>query len=52
MTPKLKCKAKVESEVSAHMIASHLQAFLSETDYLEPFQSGFHPGFGMEAAMD
>ena len=33
------------------VVASQLQGFLDETDYLDPFQSGFSPGYGTETAL-
>ena len=32
-------------------IANQLQAFLEETSTLDPFQSGFRPGYGVETAL-
>ena len=32
-------------------MAGQLQALLDETDFLDPFQSGFRPGFGTETAL-
>ncbi|KAF7251615.1 Ena/VASP-like protein [Varanus komodoensis] len=33
------------------VVAGQLQALLDETDYLDPFQSGFRPGYGTESAL-
>ncbi|KAF7252606.1 putative RNA-directed DNA polymerase from transposon BS [Varanus komodoensis] len=33
------------------MVAGQLQALLDETDYLDPFQSGFRPKYGTESAL-
>ena len=32
-------------------MAGQLQVLLDETDFLDPFQLGFRPGFGMETAL-
>ncbi|KAF7250622.1 hypothetical protein EYD10_03728 [Varanus komodoensis] len=32
-------------------VVGQLQALLDETDYLDPFQSGFRPGYGTESAL-
>ena len=32
-------------------VAGQLQTLLEETDYLDPFQSGFRSGFGTETAL-
>ncbi|KAF7242950.1 putative RNA-directed DNA polymerase from transposon BS [Varanus komodoensis] len=60
-------KASLDPEVAAHyrpvanipflgkvlerVVAGQLQALLDETDYLDPFQSGFRPGYGTESAL-
>ena len=33
------------------VVAFRLQGFLDETAYLDPFQSGFMPGYGMKIAL-
>ncbi|KAF7246720.1 hypothetical protein EYD10_07352 [Varanus komodoensis] len=33
------------------VVAGQLQALLDETDYLDPFQFGFRPGYGTESAL-
>ncbi|KAF7235047.1 Vomeronasal type-2 receptor 26 [Varanus komodoensis] len=33
------------------VVAGQLQALLDETDYLDPFQSGFRPGYSTESAL-
>ncbi|KAF7244371.1 putative RNA-directed DNA polymerase from transposon BS [Varanus komodoensis] len=33
------------------MVVGQLQALLDETDYLDPFQSGFRPGYGTVSAL-
>ncbi|KAF7235017.1 C-type lectin domain family 2 member D, partial [Varanus komodoensis] len=33
------------------VVAGQLQALLDETDYLDPLQSGFRPGYGTESAL-
>ncbi|KAF7243157.1 Ephrin type-A receptor 4 [Varanus komodoensis] len=33
------------------VVAGQLQALLDETHYLDPFQSGFRPGYGTESAL-
>ncbi|KAF7253346.1 hypothetical protein EYD10_01268 [Varanus komodoensis] len=38
-------------KVLERVVAGQLQAFLDETDYLDPFQSGFRPGYGAESAL-
>ncbi|KAF7248605.1 Phosphatase and actin regulator 1 [Varanus komodoensis] len=38
-------------KVLAWVVAGKLQALLDETDYLDPFQSGFRPGYGTESAL-
>ncbi|KAF7243518.1 putative RNA-directed DNA polymerase from transposon BS, partial [Varanus komodoensis] len=38
-------------KVLERVVAGQLQAFLDETDYLDPFQSGFRPGYGTESAL-
>uniref|UniRef100_A0A803TVM8 Reverse transcriptase domain-containing protein n=1 Tax=Anolis carolinensis TaxID=28377 RepID=A0A803TVM8_ANOCA len=38
-------------KVVEHVVASQLQGFLVETDYLDPAQSGFRPGHGTETAL-
>ena len=38
-------------KVLERVFAGKLQALLNEMDYLDPFQSGFRPGFGMETAL-
>ncbi|XP_062992110.1 uncharacterized protein LOC134404983, partial [Elgaria multicarinata webbii] len=38
-------------KVLERVVAGQLQALLNETDYLDPFQSGFRPGFGTETAL-
>ena len=35
-------------KVLEQVVAGQLQTLLDETDYLDPFQSGFRPGFGTE----
>ncbi|KAF7251092.1 putative RNA-directed DNA polymerase from transposon BS [Varanus komodoensis] len=37
--------------VLERVVAGQLQALLDETDYLDPFQSGFRPGYGTESAL-
>ncbi|KAF7239150.1 Mitogen-activated protein kinase kinase kinase 14 [Varanus komodoensis] len=60
-------KASLEPEVAANyrlvanilflgkvleqVVAGQLQAFLDETDYLDPFQSSFKPGYGTKSAL-
>ncbi|KAF7243052.1 putative RNA-directed DNA polymerase from transposon BS [Varanus komodoensis] len=39
---------KVLGRVLERVVAGQLQALLDETDYLDPFQSGFRPGYAME----
>uniref|UniRef100_A0A803TBL9 Reverse transcriptase domain-containing protein n=1 Tax=Anolis carolinensis TaxID=28377 RepID=A0A803TBL9_ANOCA len=38
-------------KVLERVVASQLQGFLDDTDYLDPFQSGFRPGHGTETAL-
>ncbi|KAF7247744.1 Reverse transcriptase-like protein [Varanus komodoensis] len=38
-------------KVLERVVAGQLQALLDETDYLNPFQSGFRPGYGTESAL-
>ncbi|KAF7254271.1 CMP-N-acetylneuraminate-beta-1,4-galactoside alpha-2,3-sialyltransferase [Varanus komodoensis] len=38
-------------KVLERVVAGQLQALLDETDYLDPFQSGFGPGYGTESAL-
>ncbi|KAF7241018.1 RNA-directed DNA polymerase from mobile element jockey [Varanus komodoensis] len=38
-------------KVLERVVAGQLQALLDETDYLDPFQSGFRPGDGTESAL-
>ena len=38
-------------KVLERVVAGQLQTFLEETDFLDPFQSGFRPGFGTETAL-
>ncbi|KAF7253150.1 hypothetical protein EYD10_01179 [Varanus komodoensis] len=38
-------------KVLERVVAGQLQACLNETDYLDPFQSGFRPGYGTESAL-
>ncbi|KAF7253476.1 RNA-directed DNA polymerase from mobile element jockey [Varanus komodoensis] len=38
-------------KVLERVVAEQLQALLDETDYLDPFQSGFRPGYGTESAL-
>ena len=38
-------------KVLERVVAGQLQALLNEMDYLDLFQLGFRPGFGMEAAL-
>ena len=38
-------------KVIERAIANQLQAFLEETSALDPFQSGFRPGHGVETAL-
>ena len=38
-------------KVLEQVVAGQLQALLDETDFLDPFQLGFRPGFGMETAL-
>ena len=38
-------------KVLEKMIEGQLQMFLDEYNYLDPFQSGFRPDFGMETAL-
>ena len=33
------------------VVVSQLQGFLKEVDYLDPFQSGFRPGYGTDTAL-
>ncbi|KAF7235683.1 putative RNA-directed DNA polymerase from transposon BS [Varanus komodoensis] len=42
---------KVLGRVLERVVAGQLQALLDETDYLDPFQSGFRPGYGTESAL-
>ncbi|KAF7254239.1 hypothetical protein EYD10_01276 [Varanus komodoensis] len=42
---------KVLGKVLERVVAGQLQALLDETDYLDPFQSGFIPGYGTESAL-
>ena len=38
-------------KVLEQVVAGQLQALLDEMDFLDPFQSGFRPGFGTETAL-
>ncbi|KAF7252571.1 RNA-directed DNA polymerase from mobile element jockey [Varanus komodoensis] len=38
-------------KVLEQVVAGQLQALLDETDYLDPFQSSFRPGYGTESAL-
>ncbi|KAF7239258.1 hypothetical protein EYD10_14085 [Varanus komodoensis] len=38
-------------KVLERVVVGQLQALLDETDYLDPFQSGFRPGYGTESAL-
>ncbi|KAF7245513.1 putative RNA-directed DNA polymerase from transposon BS [Varanus komodoensis] len=38
-------------KVLERAVAGQLQALLDETDYLDPFQSSFRPGYGPESAL-
>uniref|UniRef100_A0A8D2L0K3 Reverse transcriptase domain-containing protein n=1 Tax=Varanus komodoensis TaxID=61221 RepID=A0A8D2L0K3_VARKO len=38
-------------KVLQQVVAGQLQALLDETDYLDPFQSGFRPGYCTESAL-
>ncbi|KAF7241261.1 Maternal embryonic leucine zipper kinase [Varanus komodoensis] len=38
-------------KVLERVVAGQLQALLDETDYLDPLQSGFRPGYGTESAL-
>ena len=38
-------------KVIERVVATQLQRVLEEADYLDPFQSGFRPGFGTETAL-
>ncbi|KAF7250183.1 putative RNA-directed DNA polymerase from transposon BS [Varanus komodoensis] len=38
-------------KVLERVVAGQLQALLDETDYLDPFQSGFSPRYGTESAL-
>ncbi|KAF7242143.1 putative RNA-directed DNA polymerase from transposon BS [Varanus komodoensis] len=38
-------------KVLERVVAGQLQALLDETDYLDPFQSGFRPRYGTESAL-
>ncbi|KAF7245399.1 RNA-directed DNA polymerase from mobile element jockey [Varanus komodoensis] len=38
-------------KVLEQVVAGQLQALLDETDYLDPFQSGFRPKYGTESAL-
>ena len=38
-------------KVMEQVVASQFQGFLDERDYLDPFQSGFRPGYGTETAL-
>ncbi|XP_061463050.1 uncharacterized protein LOC133375459 [Rhineura floridana] len=38
-------------KILERVVADQLQALLDETDYLDPFQLGFRPGFGTETAL-
>ncbi|KAF7238147.1 Sperm-associated antigen 17 [Varanus komodoensis] len=38
-------------KVLEQVVVGPLQALLDETDYLDPFQSGFRPGYGTESAL-
>uniref|UniRef100_A0A803U1N2 Reverse transcriptase domain-containing protein n=1 Tax=Anolis carolinensis TaxID=28377 RepID=A0A803U1N2_ANOCA len=38
-------------KVLEHVVASQLQGFLVDTDFLDPAQSGFRPGHGIETAL-
>lgn len=39
------------SKVVEQVMVSQPQQVLGETDYLDPFQSSFRQGFGMETAL-
>ena len=41
----------VLGKVLERMVEGQLQTLLNETDYLDPFQSGFRPGFGTGTAV-
>ena len=43
--------AKMLGKVLERVVAGQFQALLDETDFLDPFQSGFRPGFGTETAV-
>lgn len=32
-------------------IANHIQVLLEDTDFIDPFQLGFRPAFGMKSAL-
>ncbi|KAF7254198.1 hypothetical protein EYD10_01049 [Varanus komodoensis] len=38
-------------KVLERVVVGQLQTLLDETDYLDPFQSGFRPGYGTESAL-
>ncbi|KAF7242518.1 LINE-1 retrotransposable element ORF2 protein [Varanus komodoensis] len=38
-------------KVLERVVAGQLQALLDETNYLDPFQTGFRPGYGTESAL-
>ncbi|KAF7235229.1 Protein TANC1 [Varanus komodoensis] len=38
-------------KVLERVVAAQLQSLFDETDYLDPFQSGFRPGYGTESAL-
>ncbi|KAF7250967.1 putative RNA-directed DNA polymerase from transposon BS [Varanus komodoensis] len=43
--------ASTQLLVLERVVAGQLQALLDETDYLDPFQSGFRPGYSTESAL-
>ncbi|KAF7240874.1 putative RNA-directed DNA polymerase from transposon BS [Varanus komodoensis] len=43
--------ASLKEAVLEWVVAGQLQALLDEIDYLDPFQSGFRPGYGTESAL-
>ncbi|KAF7243567.1 Aldehyde oxidase 2 [Varanus komodoensis] len=42
---------EVDKMLGMRVVAGQLQAFLEETDYLDPFHSGFRPSYGTESAL-
>ncbi|KAF7251687.1 putative RNA-directed DNA polymerase from transposon BS [Varanus komodoensis] len=42
---------KVLGQVLERVVVGQLQALLDKIDYLDPFQSGFRPGYGTESAL-